>query len=182
MQVDVADAVGQVVRLALWRSRRGWARSVEPGHAESRVVARALTRFGALWHRLTGPLLLARVKRRLHLAAAALVAGVVAGMYWRGVAFEYRATWESTLLGATQVQSLLDWVLGPAARLLGVNVPDVAPLRAPGSGKISLKRVPAPGRESTSMRPPWPVSTRRAMGRPSPLPPGRPCCPELQML
>jgi hypothetical protein len=55
-------------------------------------------------------------------------------MYVRGLAFEYRVTWESTLLDADNVQWLLGLVLGPAARILGVTVPDVIPLRGPGAG------------------------------------------------
>jgi hypothetical protein len=63
-----------------------------------------------------------------------MIVGVVGGMYVRGLAFEYRVTWESTLLEADNVQWLLGLVLGPAARILGVNVPDVVPLRGPGAG------------------------------------------------
>jgi hypothetical protein len=59
-------------------------------------------------------------------------------MYLRGLAFEYRATWESTLLEVGQVESLLGLLLGPAAHLLGVVIPDVAPLRQPGSGPAAL--------------------------------------------
>jgi hypothetical protein len=65
----------------------------------------------------------------------ALALGTLAGMYVRGIAFEYQATWESTWLGASQVQGLLETILGPAATVLGLDVPDVAPLRGPeGSG------------------------------------------------
>jgi hypothetical protein len=56
----------------------------------------------------------------------------------RGIAFEYRATWESTLLGAKHVQALLGVVLGPAAALLGRAVPEVGPLRDPGSGDAAI--------------------------------------------
>lgn len=101
--------------------------------ADSSIIAEALTRFGILWFRHAGPLLGARLRRALHLGAIAMIVGVVGGMYVRGLAFEYRVTWESTLLDADNVQWLLGIVLGPAARFLGVTVPDVIPLRGPGA-------------------------------------------------
>ena len=67
----------------------------------------------------------------LHLAALAVALGALAGMYVSGIALEYRATWESTWLDARAVQRYLDALLGPAARVLGTPVPDVAPLRGP---------------------------------------------------
>ena len=71
--------------------------------AASRVIARRLRRrgggsFAADWSVLAAPLYAARTARILHVAAAALAGGVIAGLYVRGVAFEYRATWESTFL------------------------------------------------------------------------------------
>ena len=105
--------------------------------SESRIVVRAAMRFGAMWNRLAGPLLAARFERTLNLGAITIVAGVLAGMCGRGLAFEYPATWHSTWLDATQVQRLLDTILGPAARILDMRVPDVAPLASPGgSGPV----------------------------------------------
>ncbi len=127
-----------VVRFALWRGRWRWTRRSRAPRAQQRIIARAFTRYCALWHRLTRGLLEARVRRRLHLAALALCAGVVAGMYVRGIAFEYRATWESTLLSPAAMQNLLNLLLGPAALLLGTSVPDVAPLQAPGDGPAAI--------------------------------------------
>ena len=102
------------------------------------VVASALPTFAARWREAAGPLLAARARRTLHLAALLMVIGAVGGMYLRGIAFEYRATWESTLLDASAVQGLLTVVLGPAAAILGVAIPDVAPLEAPGSGDAAI--------------------------------------------
>lgn len=65
---------------------------------------------------------------------------MIVGMYVRGIAFEYRATWESTFLGPAQVHALLAAVLGPAAAVLGQSVPDASALaliRAPGSGEAA---------------------------------------------
>jgi hypothetical protein len=106
---------------------------------ESRIIVKAVMRFGAMWHRMARQLLSARVRRILDLGAIAMIAGVVIGMYLRGFAFEYRATWESTWLDASQMQTLMNVVLGPAAWILGTEVPDVAPLRGPdGSGPAGL--------------------------------------------
>jgi hypothetical protein len=99
--------------------------------ARSAVVADAVRRFQHLWVRTAAPLIAARVRTLLHLGAFAMAAGAVAGMYVSGVAFEYRATWESTWLDTRDVQRYVDVVLGPAARVLGIAVPDVAPLRGP---------------------------------------------------
>lgn len=90
----------------------------------------------AEWARLAAPLYAARSARILHLAAAAVALGVIAGLYVRGLAFEYRATWESTFLDAGSVQALLAVALTPGSLLTGIAVPDVAAIeaiRAPAS-------------------------------------------------
>jgi hypothetical protein len=99
--------------------------------ARSAVVADAVVRFQRLWVPVAAPLIGARVRLLLHVGAFALALGAIAGMYVSGIAFEYRATWESTWLEAPLVQRYVDVVLAPAARVLGTAVPDVAPLRGP---------------------------------------------------
>jgi hypothetical protein len=126
---------GLFMKGALWRRLHGWKIERSGGSEKTRINAKALIRFGAMWNRLAGPLLAARVHRMLHLGAMAMAVGAVGGMYVRGIAFEYRATWESTWLDAGQVQGLFDLILSPAAVVLGVTVPAVAPLQGPeGSG------------------------------------------------
>lgn len=110
-----------------WRGLRP--RSTTPGGAW--LVDLALD-----WARLAAPLYHLRAARLLHLAAAFLAAGVIAGMYMRGLALEYRATWESTFLDPAMVHALLSVVLAPGAWLGGMAVPDMAQIgaiRAPGS-------------------------------------------------
>jgi hypothetical protein len=78
------------------------------------------------------------VSRILHLSAVTFAVGALAGMYLRGLAFEYRAGWESTFLDAGQVQVLLSLVLGPAAAITGIDLPDATALQAirlPGPGE-----------------------------------------------
>ena len=101
------------------------------GGAPSLAVVDAVARFHRLWLAAAAPLATARVRAALHLAAAAMAAGAIGGMYASGIAFEYRATWESTWLDASSVRHYLGTVLGPASRLLGLPIPDVAPLRGP---------------------------------------------------
>ncbi len=99
-------------------------------------IAPALQRFGVDWSRAMAPLVLARSARLLHLAAALLAIGAVAGLYLRGLVFEYRIGWESTFLDAPAVRGLLAAVLGPAAALLGLSFPsveEIAAIRFPAS-------------------------------------------------
>jgi hypothetical protein len=135
----VAGVADGVVRFALWRSRLGWRKTGEETPGEQHVISRGFIRFCGLWHRLTGRLLQARVRRMLHLAALALVAGAIVGMWIRGVGLDYPATWQSTMLEARQVQKLLDLLLGPAATLLRQPVPDVTWLESPhGQGPAAI--------------------------------------------
>jgi hypothetical protein len=97
----------------------------------SAVVADAVQRFQRLWMPVAAPLIAARMRMMLHVGAFAMALGAIAGMYVSGIAFEYRATWESTWLDPPDVQRYVNVVLGPAARLLSIAVPDVAPLRGP---------------------------------------------------
>jgi hypothetical protein len=94
------------------------------------ALAPALQRFGVDWSQAMAPLAGARVARLLHLGAALLALGAVAGLYLRGLVFDYRIGWESTFLGAPAVHALLSTVLGPAATLLGIALPDVAGIEA----------------------------------------------------
>lgn len=88
------------------------------------TLARALPRYLAAWRRAAGALLGARIEAGLHLAAIALVAGAIAGMYQRGIVRLYTATWESTFLSPHQADALLDLLLLPA-RALGLELPGV---------------------------------------------------------
>ncbi len=90
----------------------------------------ALARFAADWSQAAAPLALTRAAALLHAAAAALAAGALASMYLRGLAFGFLAGWESTFLSAQGVHDLLATVLGPAARLIGMKLPDVAGYQA----------------------------------------------------
>ena len=66
-------------------------------------------------------------RRLLHVAAATLAAGAVAGMFVRGVFFEYAVVWRSTFVRDPEtIAGVLRVVLGPAAALLAEPLPDAA--------------------------------------------------------
>ncbi len=112
--------------------RLAGARLKLPGGGE---LGSAIPQLASDWTRLAGPLYAARAARILHLAAATLALGVLAGLYLRGIAFEYRASWESTFLDAEQVRRLLAVALAPGAALTGMALPggsEIAAIRAPG--------------------------------------------------
>jgi len=122
--IDVA--AGSRGGLAPWRRARG----------DDDVVGGSIAALTADWTRLAAPLYTMRAARILHLAAAALALGVIAGLYARGLAFEYRATWESTFLDPAGVRALLAAALAPGAWLTGIPVPgesQLAAIRTPGS-------------------------------------------------
>ncbi|HEX9735150.1 MAG TPA: DUF2868 domain-containing protein [Thermoanaerobaculia bacterium] len=125
----------------VWRGARpwlldaleGWIRRLVgrlPAAADAPDVTReALAAYLRNWLPALAPLAAARIRRLLHAAALLLVAGAVAGMYLRGVVFEYRAAWESTFLSGAQVDAVLGAVLAPAAAVLGTDVPPVERLQ-----------------------------------------------------
>jgi hypothetical protein len=109
--------------------QRVWAR-IGRAEAYNAPLAEALTRFMREWQEAARPLLIARASRVLHLAAAAAGLGLIAGLYMRGVAFDYRAGWESTFLDAARAHDVLSVLYGPASWLTGIAVPGAAHLEA----------------------------------------------------
>jgi hypothetical protein len=105
-------------RAVVGHARRG-------GRRLTGTAGEAFAAFMDEWTRAGAPLLRARAARVLHLSAALLAAGAIAGLYVRGLVFEYRAGWESTFLAPPQVHALLSSLLGPAASALGQPFPGV---------------------------------------------------------
>ena len=89
-----------------------------------------LARFRVAWARQASSLLGARAALLLHVAAAALAGGLIAGLYVRGLVLDYRAGWQSTFLEPTQVRAWLATLLAPAVALTGIGVPDASALQA----------------------------------------------------
>ena len=90
----------------------------------------ALGRYLRDWLSWSAPLTNSRAARVLHLSAAALAAGLLIGMYWRALGTEYRAGWESTLLGPQTVHALVQFMLWPASLLTGISLPDLSRVAA----------------------------------------------------
>jgi hypothetical protein len=126
------------------RLRRAVVNSARRGGSRLRGAAGAsFAAFMDEWSRASAGLLMARGGRVLHLAAACIALGAIAGMYVRGLVFEYRAGWESTFLDATQVHAILSILLAPAARALAMPFPgvnEIAAIQWPASGGESAAR------------------------------------------
>jgi len=121
-QGDVAPGpLRRALRRAADRAR-AWVDAADPG------TAPAVTRFASDWTAASGALYGARIAAVVHAAAAALAIGALASLYLRGIAFEFRAGWDSTFLTAHNVHTIVAFVLGPAAHLSGIELPDVARL------------------------------------------------------
>jgi hypothetical protein len=93
-----------------------------------RIRSRAVVDFLADWADAGRPLHTARLAQALHLAAAAFALGALASMYARGLAFDYRAGWDSTFLDAEAVRRVLAVALWPATALGAIALPDAARL------------------------------------------------------
>jgi hypothetical protein len=99
------------------------------------AARRAFVTLVADWTERAAPLYRARSLRILHLAAAALALGVVAGLYVRGLGLAYLAEWQSTFLEPGTVRTIAAIAYAPGAWLLGLPIPGVdaiAAMRAPG--------------------------------------------------
>ena len=147
-----------LARLAVRRTRRGglvkltervlrFGRSL-PGlgsvSASASGSAKALQAFASEWLRVSAPLSSARAATVLHTAAAALAVGLIAGLYLRGLVFDYRAVWESTFLDAETARSLLSLVLAPAVMVSGIALPDAAGFEAMRSAHGVAQKAGAP--------------------------------------
>lgn len=124
-----------VIRVA-GRTARIFATGLGARGDGSNVVAMSIAALTAEWARLAAPLYAQRAARILHQAAVALALGLIAGLYVRGLALEYRATWESTFLDSAKVHALLTTVLAPGSFATGIPVPGLAQvdaIRAPAS-------------------------------------------------
>jgi len=97
--------------------------------------AAALHRFAALWAERGRALATRRAETVLHAAAAALALGLIAGLYLRGLVFDYRVGWQSTFLTPEVAHAVVTTLLTPAALLSGIALPDVAAFAAMREGE-----------------------------------------------
>jgi hypothetical protein len=113
------------------RSRR-WAGSAITRRLESllkatrrvhAVLGEAMASYAAGWVDVGGEFVAQHARRWMHLAAAVVAIGLIVGLYVRGTVLRYEAGWESTFLGAAQVQAILGVLYGPVAGWSGVPLP-----------------------------------------------------------
>jgi len=124
-----APWVPWLARARQW-ARAGLPRRLPKGGPRETVAAVTGERFLGEWLKASRPIAIIRARSAFHLAAATLALGTVAGMYLRGLVFEYRAGWESTFLDAGAVHALLSALLAPASALTGIPLPDAAHIAA----------------------------------------------------
>ena len=95
------------------------------GPEEAQWIATSLASYaGRLLHNVRH-LLFTHARCLLHVAAAALAIGVIAGLYLRGFSFLYKVGWESTFMEAAGVHTFLSLLFTPASWFLGTSVPGV---------------------------------------------------------
>ncbi len=127
----VARAITRAAQRAIVPARdTGAMRSREDASGRRRARSAVIGRFAADWAQASARLTTTRVARVLHVSAIAFALGALAGLYVRGLAFEYRAGWESTFLDAQSLRAVLGFVLAPASLVTGISLPDVARLEA----------------------------------------------------
>ena len=119
---------GFLVRALRRSAARLWLRALR-GSAAAREQTAAWvavgTRFLELWEGAARPWFALRTRRVLHLAALGLALGAIAGMYVRGLFFEYEMVWRSTFVREPEtVASVLQVLLAPAHALLRWPAPD----------------------------------------------------------
>jgi len=120
------DDRGPIVRSVAERIRR----RLRVPRLGSGGSAAALQRLAALWRERSRGLATRRAEVLLHAAAAALALGLIAGLYLRGLVFDYRAGWQSTFLTPEAAHAIVSTALAPASRLSGIALPDVAAFAA----------------------------------------------------
>ncbi len=90
-------------------------------------AVKSMTTIRARFRTLAWPPMLRRTgfqfRAWLHLGAALLAFGSVAGMYARGWSKEYHAVWESTLLDEGSARKFLGALFTPASKVTGVAIP-----------------------------------------------------------
>jgi hypothetical protein len=115
--------LGRTIPALFLRLRRS-GRDAAASAVRTSDVAR---RFWELWLEAAGALPATALRRLFHASAAALAVGAVAGMFVRGVFFDYAMVWRSTFIRDPESVALaLRGVLGPAALALGWPQPTSA--------------------------------------------------------
>jgi hypothetical protein len=87
------------------------------------VLGKAIGVYVDSWLATGRPFIAQHARRWMHLAAAAVALGLIAGLYLRGLVLRYEAGWESTFLEPSQVKTILGVMFGAAAGWSGIELP-----------------------------------------------------------
>jgi hypothetical protein len=119
-----------------------------PAWFSERTAARlrrsALAQFRLAWWRVAGPLESARVRRVLHLCAAAWALGLAAAIVVLGLGREFRIGWESTFLQPQHVHAIVNAISWPGRIVAGIepySLEEILQLhRFRSSGQVAAQR------------------------------------------
>lgn len=103
----------------VWAACNRWYLGFQARRAGLKNAGRVLGNFFEHYFRVARPVFIARAKFLLHLCAIGLTLGAIAGIYLRGLFFEYQAVWRSTFItDPSAVGVLLNTLLLPASLIL----------------------------------------------------------------
>lgn len=121
-----------ILPLPTGRLRRALSRRMQDLRGLLRGARRepVLDRVAQTWISASAPLSMARAGVLMHLGAAGLALGLVAGLYLRGLGLDYRAGWASTFLDAATVHQVLGTLYWPAQQAMAW-MPGAAPTTLP---------------------------------------------------
>lgn len=105
-----------------FRRMSAW-KSPSAQDAVARLPQKAPARFHELASATWRARLASRFRAWLHLGAALIAIGSIAGMFARGWSRDYQAVWESTLLEANGASQFLGALFTPASKVTGIRVP-----------------------------------------------------------
>ena len=112
------------------RASQGWFRRMLAAWWERGMGQGPLREASRRWAELSAALTACRSAVVVHAAAAAVGLGMVAGLYLRGLVFDFRAGWASTFLDAPMVQAILGVLLAPARAFTGQALPELSVVEA----------------------------------------------------
>ncbi len=148
LAAELVGTVDTTVRSFGWLGRVVWSGLRGVGRLLRRLVgapetgatpsgaatARTHALFQSLYARQCGELIASRARGISSLAAIGFALGTLAGMYLRGIGYDYHVTWQSTLVDAPETrEALLRAIFFPASLLLGDAFPGSAQVARLGS-------------------------------------------------
>ena len=113
---------GRASWLGDWLARR-FEQFLARGAESAPPLGDVLARFATALGHATVPLAARVLRRSLHLAAAGVALGALAGFYLRGIVLRFEAGWESTFLGPARALAAIRVLYAPVAAWAGDVLP-----------------------------------------------------------